>query len=90
MKSLLKIAGVFMVFILSTMFSMVSAQKHHYKHGKGHYKKVAYYHAKPSKHVYYRAPVRHRYYRPVVYRPAPVSVYVAPPRPPRVAIIINP
>lgn len=91
MKSLIKIAGALMMLVFSAGLSMVSAQKHHHKHGKGHYKKVAYCHARPTREVvYYREPVRHRYYRPVVHHPEPVSVYVAPPRPPRVAIVINP
>lgn len=40
MKSLIKIAGAVMMLVFSAGLSMVSAQKHHHKHGKGHYKKV--------------------------------------------------
>ncbi|WP_312075968.1 hypothetical protein [Chryseobacterium sp.] len=100
MKSLLKIAGVFLMLIFSATLSTVDAQKHHYKHKKHYYKPakhyshrtvVHHYRRPPVRHVvHYRKPVRHRYYRPapVVYH-RPVRHYYRHPAP-KVAIIINP
>ncbi|KQT18076.1 hypothetical protein ASG31_04900 [Chryseobacterium sp. Leaf404] len=75
MKSWLKIAALFLIFILSASFTTVNAQRHHHKKGK-HYYKPAKHHHKRVAH-YYRKPVRHRYYAPVGYH-RPVRRYYRP------------
>lgn len=98
MKSLLKIAGVFLMLIFSAGFNTVDAQRHHYKHKKHHYKPekhyrhktVVHHYRRPARHVaHYRKPVRHRYYRPVVHHRPPARHYYRH-SPPRAVIIINP